>query len=116
MEGQIQFFQPITTPASIFVTAQGGTTFGTRDTGRFHNSFWAASSPRAYGTNELFGNQYIFPLGYLHDLFTLPPFLGKKIYVIGSYEFAKCTDFRSRAAFQMDINAGVLAETASDLS
>jgi hypothetical protein len=28
-----------------------------------------------------YGNQcYLFRLSYLHDLFTLPPFLGKKIY------------------------------------
>ena len=31
--------------------------------------------------------------GYLHDLFTLPPFLGKKIYAIGTYEFAKMYGF-----------------------
>jgi NTE family protein len=114
MEGQVQYFQPITRPASIFVTAQGGTTFGARDTGPVPQFFLGGPLRlSAYGTNELYGNQYyLFRLGYLHDLFTLPPFLGKKIYAIGSYEFAKMYGFPLQSGFPNDINAGVLAETA----
>ena len=114
MEGQVQFFQPITTPASIFVTAQGGTTFGTRDTGPVPQFFLGGPLRLgAYGTNELYGNQYyFFRLGYLHDLFTLPPFLGKKIYAIGAYEFAKMYGFPLQSGFPNDVNIGVLAETA----
>jgi NTE family protein len=114
MEGQVQFFQPITTPASVFVTAQGGTTFGTRDIGPIPQFFLGGPLRLgAYGTNELFGNQYyLFRLGYLHDLFTLPPFIGKKIYAIGSYEFAKMYGFQAESGFPNDVNVGVLAETA----
>jgi NTE family protein len=114
MEGQVQFFQPITIPSSIFVTAQGGTTFGTRDTGPVPQFFLGGPLRLgAYGTNELYGNQYyLFRIGYLHDLFTLPPFLGKKIYAIGTYEFAKMYGFPLESGFPNDINAGVLAETA----
>ncbi len=114
MEGQVQFFQPITTPASIFVTAQGGTTFGSRDTGPVPQFFLGGPLRlAAYGTNELYGNQYyLFRLGYLHDLFTLPPFLGKKIYAIGTYEFAKMYGFPLQSGFPNDVSAGVLAETA----
>ena len=114
LESQIQFFQPITKPASIFVTAQGGTTFRSRETGPVPQFFLGGPLRLgAYGTNELFGNQYyLFRLGYLHDLFTLPPFLGKKIYAIGSYEFAKMYGFSAQSGFPNDISAGVLAETA----
>ena len=114
MEGQVQFFQPITTPASIFVIAQGGTTFGSRDTGPVPQFFLGGPLRlAAYGTNELYGNQYyLFRLGYLHDLFTLPPFLGKKIYAIGTYEFAKMYGFPLQSGFPNDVSAGVLAETA----
>jgi len=114
MEGQIQYFQPITRPASIFLTAQGGTTFGTRDTGPVPQFFLGGPLRLgAYGTNELYGNQYyLFRLGYLHDLFTLPPFLGKKIYAIGSYEFAKMYGFPLQSGFPNDVNGGILAETA----
>jgi len=114
MEAQVQFFQPITRPASFFLTAHGGTTFGTRDTGPVPQFFLGGPLRlSAYGTNELFGNQYyLFSLGYLHDLFTLPPFLGKKIYAIGSYEFAKMYGFPLQSGFPNDFAAGVLAETA----
>jgi NTE family protein len=113
MEGQVQFFQPITTPASVFVTAQGGTTFGSRDTGVPQFFLGGPLRLGAYGTNELYGNQYyLFRLGYLHDLFTLPPFLGKKIYAIGTYEFAKMYGFPLQSGFPNDVSAGVLAETA----
>ena len=96
------------------MTAQGGTTFGTRDSGPVPQFFLGGPLRLgAYGTNELYGNQYyLFRLGYLHDLFTLPPFLGKKIYAIGSYEFAKMYGFPLQSGFPNDINAGVLAETA----
>ena len=114
MEGQVQFFQPITRPASLFVTAAGGTTFGTHNTGPFPLFFLGGPSRlAAYGTNELFGDQYyLFRGGYLHDLFTLPPFLGKKIYAIGTYEFAKMYGFPLETKFPNDFTAGVLAETA----
>jgi NTE family protein len=114
MEGQVQFFQPVTNPASIFLTAQGGTTFGTRNTGPVPQFFLGGPLRlSAYGSNELYGNQYyLFRLGYLHDLFTLPPFLGKKIYAIGTYEFAKMYGFPSQSGFPNDVSAGVLAETA----
>jgi NTE family protein len=113
-EGQVQFFQPITRPASIFVTAQGGTTFGSRDTGPVPQFFLGGPVRlSAYGTNELYGNQYyLFRMGYLHDLFTLPPFLGKKIYAIGSYEFAKMYGSPVQSGFPNDFTGGVLAETA----
>jgi len=114
MEGRLQFFQPITTPASIFVTAQGGTTFSSREVGPIPRFFLGGPLRLgAYGTNELYGNQYyLFRLGYLHDLFTLPPFLGKTIYAIGAYEFAKMYGFQAESGFPNDINVGVLAETA----
>jgi len=114
MEAQVQFFQPITTPASIFVTAQGGTTFSSRDVGPIPQFFLGGPLRlAAYGTNELFGNQYyLFRVGYLHDLFRLPPFLGKNIYAIGSYEFAKMYGFQAQSGFPNDVNVGVLAETA----
>jgi NTE family protein len=114
MQAQLQYFKPITGPASLFFAAEGGTTFGTRDTGPVPQFFLGGPLRlSAYGTNELFGNQYyLFRVGYLHDLFTLPPFLGKKIYAIGSYEAGKMYGFPQQTAFPTDVAAGVLAETA----
>jgi NTE family protein len=114
MQGQVQFFQPITRPASLFVSGEGGTTFGTRDTGPFPLFFLGGPGRlSAYGLNELYGDQYyLFRVGYLHDLFTMPPFLGKKIYAIASYEFAKMYGFPTESKFPNDVTAGILAQTA----
>ena len=114
MQGQVQFFQPIARPASIFVSGEGGTTFGTRNTGPFPLFFLGGPGRlSAYGLNELYGDQYyLVRAGYLHDLFTMPPFLGKKIYAIGSYEFGKMYGFPLETKFPNDVTAGILAQTA----
>jgi len=113
MQGQLMFFEPITGPASIFVDAEGGTTFGSRRIGVPQFFLGGPSRLSAYGTNELFGNQYYyFRAGYLHDLLTLPPFVGKKVYAIGAYEFGKVYGAPGTSRFPNDVAAGVLAETA----
>jgi NTE family protein len=67
----------------------------------------------AYGTNELFGNQYYtFRIGYLHEIASLPPFLGKKVYAVGTYEFGKMYGFADQSKFPNDVAAGVIAQTA----
>jgi NTE family protein len=112
-ETRVGFFQPITQPASLFVVAQGGTTFGSTNNG--YPQFFLGGSNRlsAYGTNELFGDQYyFFRTGYLHDLLTLPPLAGKKVYAIASYEFGKMYGFPNASKFPNDFALGVLAETA----
>ncbi len=113
LQGQWMYFEPITRPASIFVQAEGGTTFGSRRIGVPQFFLGGPSRLSAYGTNELFGNQfYYFRAGYLHDLLTLPPFVGKKVYAIGVYEFGKMYDAPTASKFPNDVAAGVLAETA----
>ena len=110
---RVGFFKPITQPASLFVVAEGGTTFGSTSNG--YPQFFLGGSNRlsAYGTNELFGDQYyFFRTGYLHDLLTLPPLAGKKVYAIASYEFGKMYGFPNASKFPNDLAFGVLAETA----
>jgi NTE family protein len=112
-EARFGYFQPITRPASLFVVGEGGTTFGS--TANSYPQFFLGGSNRlsAYGTNELFGDQYyFFRVGYLHDLLTLPPLAGKKVYAIGAYEFGKMYGFPGASKFPNDVAIGVLAETA----
>jgi NTE family protein len=110
---KVGYFQPITRPASIFLEGEGGTTFGATGTGT--PQFFLGSPLRlsAYGQNEFQGNQYyLFRAGYMHDLLTLPPFVGKKVYAIGSYEFGKMYGVTTGSRFPNDLAAGLLAETA----
>ena len=113
MQLNLRYFQPITGPASLFVVGEGGSTFGYQGTGIPQFFLGGPLRLSAYGTNELYGNQYyIFRAGYLHQIASLPPFLGKKIYVIGNYEFGKMYGFANESKFPNDFAAGVVAQTA----
>ena len=113
LDASLKGFQPVSPKGSVFASAEGGTTFG------FHNSgfplFFLGAPLRlsAYGTNELYGEQYyLFRAGYLRELLALPPFVGKKLYAVGSYEVGKMYGMSTESRFPTDVEAGVVAETA----
>jgi NTE family protein len=113
MDAHAEYFQPVSRLASIFLSSEGGTTFGSRNTGIPQFFLGGPSRLSGYGVNELYGNQYyLFRGGYLHEIASLPPFVGKKVYVIGSYEAAKVYGAVNESKFPNDFAAGVLAETA----
>jgi NTE family protein len=110
---QAEYFQPVSQLGSIFLIGNGGTTFGNNNTGLPQFFLGGPLLLSAYGLNELRGDQYyLFQGGYLHDLFTLPPLLGKKIYAIGSYEAGKMYGAAGESKLPNDFAAGVLAETS----
>jgi NTE family protein len=113
MDLKLGYFQPITQPASIFFETEGGTTFGSSNTGIPQFFLGGPVRLSAYGQNEFQGNQYyLIRAGYLHDLVTLPPFLGKKVYAVGTYEIGKMYGVTTGTEFPNDVAAGLLAETA----
>jgi NTE family protein len=113
MEAQIRYFHPITEPASLFIVGEGGTTFGYHGTGIPQFFLGGPLRLSAYGTNELFGNQYYdFRLGYLHQLAVFPPFLGKHVYAVANYEFGKMYGDPNESKFPNDFAAGIIAQTA----
>jgi len=113
IEAQAEYFVPITKPGSIFIVAQGGSTFGSNNIGAPQFFLGGPSRLSAYGTNELFGNQYYyFRAGYLHEILTLPPFVGRNVYVIGAYEFGKMYNDPTASKLPNDAAVGFLAETA----
>jgi NTE family protein len=113
MDVRLGYFQPVSKPGSIFFTAEGGSTFGFNQTGIPQYFLGGPGRLSAYGTNELFGNQYYtFRAGYLHDLFTLPPFVGKKIYATASFELGKMYGSPNESALPFDFAAGIVAQTA----
>jgi NTE family protein len=121
LEAKIAGFHPVNTKSSIFASGEGGTTFGVHDSAFPIFFLGAPLRLSAYGTNELFGDQYyLFRIGYIRDLLTLPPFVGKKVYFVSSYEFAKMYRTSSintigyfpESGFPTDVEAGMVAETA----
>ena len=113
LDTRIEFFQPVSRAASFFLSSEAGSTFGSRNTGVPEFFLGGPGRLSAYGVNELFGNQYyLFRGGYLHELVSLPPFVGKKVYAVGSYEAGKVYGAVNESRFPNDFAAGVLAETA----
>jgi NTE family protein len=112
LQANLQYFQPVSALGSVFVNGEGGTTFGFANTGIPQFFLGGPLTLSAYGLNELQGNQYyLFRAGYLHDLWILPPLVGKRVFVIGSYEIAKMYGAPRESKFPNDVAAGVLAET-----
>jgi NTE family protein len=110
---KLGYFQPVAHAASVFLETEGGTTFSARSTGIPQFFLGGPLRLSAYGQNEFHGNQfYLLRAGYMHDLLTLPPFLGKKVYAVGSYEIGKMYGVTADSNLPNDVTAGFLAETA----
>jgi len=113
LDARLEYFQPVSPVASFFLTSDAGSTFGFRNTGLPQFFLGGPSRLGAYGVNELFGNQYyLFRGGYLHEIAALPPFIGKRVYLIGAYEAGKVYGAANESKFPNDFAAGVLAETS----
>jgi NTE family protein len=112
LDARIEFFQPISRAGSVVLIGAGGTTFGRNESGIPLYFLGGVSTLSAYGSNELGGNQfYLFRAGYLRDIFTLPPFVGKKVYAVAYYDFGKMYGDINESKFPNDVAAGVVAET-----
>jgi NTE family protein len=110
----LQYFQPVLHRDSIFVIGEGGSTFGFHNIGAPQFFLGGVGRLTAYGQNELLGNQYfVGRVGYLRKVFTLPPFVGKQVYVSGFGEVGKMYgDPFPIPKLSGDGGAGLLAETA----
>jgi NTE family protein len=88
-EIQSQSFFRLDEPSSVFLTAYGGSSYGYK-TGIPAFSLGGSQRLLAWGTNELFTNQYFLgQLGYIRELVKLPPLLGSNVEFIGLYEAGK---------------------------
>jgi NTE family protein len=106
------FFQPISKRSTVFVSAEGGTTFNTRNSGIPLFFLGGPQRLSAYGMNELFGNQYFLGrVGFLKQVNASIPFADGRIYLFADYEVAKMYGVSDATAVPMDANAGVLVRT-----
>lgn len=114
LEVLLEYFQPVLHRDSIFVIGEGGSTFGFHNIGAPQFFLGGVGRLSAYGQNELLGNQYfVGRVGYLRKVFTLPPFVGKQVYVSGFGEVGKMYgDPFPIPKLSGDGGAGLLAETA----
>jgi len=113
LELKAEYFKPVFHPASVFLVAQGGSTLGNAVTGLPQYFLGGTAGWLAYGPNELRGDQYyLFRAGYLHNLFTLPPFIGQGVYAVAFYEVGKMFNAPEVSRLPNDGAAGVIAQTA----
>jgi NTE family protein len=96
----------------LYFRATGGTTFTYPSTGVPLFTLGGPGHLSAYGTNEIFTNQYmLFEAGYLRQIGQLPPIVGDKIYLLGLSEFAKPYGTPQQSTVPMDVAGGVIVET-----
>lgn len=110
-----QYFQPVSESTSLYLIAEGGSTFGRNKAGVPQFFLGGVGRLTAYGLNELAGNQYfVARSGFLHKIFTLPPFVGRQVYLSGFGEIGKMYDavVPNAPKLSADIAAGLVAETA----
>jgi NTE family protein len=97
---------------SAYVQASGGSTFGHADTGLPQFLLGGPGRLAAYGLNELRGDQYFLGrIGYIHQLFPLPPLVGDKVFVITTYEIGKMWGPNVTYNLPMDGAVALVAET-----
>ncbi len=113
VELRTELFKPVARAASVFVTAQGGSTIGYNRTGIPQYFLGGVGGLSAYGPNEVRGDQYyLFRAGYLHRLLTLPTFVGAGLYAVTFYEVGKMYNAPDVSRLPTDGAAGLLARTA----
>ena len=110
----LQYFQPVSDKGSLYIIAEGASTFGRVPEGTPAYFLGGVGRLSAYGLNELIGNQYFYNrTGYLHKIFQLPPFVGKQVYLTGFAEVGKMYgDPFGAPKLSADGGGGLLAETA----
>ena len=85
----VQNFFKLTNPSSIFLNAEGGTTWGF-DPGIPPFQLGGVTRFVAFGTNQLLTDKYyLFQTGYIRTLKQLPPLLGSTIDFLGMFEIGK---------------------------
>ena len=102
----------ISRPGSVFLQGAAGSTFGYQNIGVPQFFLGGVNRLNAYGTNELRTNQYwLGRVGYIHELFPLPPIIGNKVYASLGYEVAKTYNTPGVSRLPEDAFIGLVVDT-----
>jgi NTE family protein len=111
-EAYIGVIRPVSKRSSVYLQTFGGTTFGRGDTGLPQFFLGGPSQLSAYGTNELRTNQYwLARVGFIYELFSLPPIVGHKGYFTSTYELGKTYGAPGASKLPNDGSLGLVMET-----
>jgi NTE family protein len=105
-------FRRVGRRSTAYVQGYGGTTFGHNNTGVPQFFLGGPGQLNSYGKNELRTDQYwLGRVGYLYELFSLPPLIGRKTYFTSSYEVAHAYQAPGASHLPNDGSVGLLVET-----
>ena len=111
-EVNLSAFKPVTKRGSIFVIGGGGTTFNKVAPPAQQFTLGGPFRLGAFGRDEFRASHYLLSgVGYLHQIFDLPPLLGEKIYAGGWHEFGGAFEDLESARFFNSISGGVIMVT-----
>jgi len=111
-EAYVGVIHPVSRRGSAYLQAYGGTTFGHNETGIPQFFLGGTGQLNAYGINELRTNQYwLGRVGYLYELFSLPPLIGRKTYFTSAYEVGQPFSAPGSSRLPNDGSLGLVAET-----
>jgi NTE family protein len=112
LEGSGAYFHPLPGKGTLMVSLEGGTIFGSTNTGLPLFFLGGPQRLSAYGMNELYGNQYVLArVGYLKQIAVLSPLTNSRAYFVANYEVGRVFDFANSTRAPMDVNAGLLVRT-----
>jgi NTE family protein len=109
--------KPVSKRGSVDLQAYGGSTFGHQNTGLPQFFLGGPGQLSAYGVHELRTDQYFLArLGYIRDLFNLPPLFGTKVYLVSAYELGKVygqplSAFTHSSNLPMDGTTSIVVDT-----
>jgi NTE family protein len=111
-EVSLGVIRPVSKRSSAYLQTYGGTTFGHDATGIPQFFLGGTGQLNAYGTNELRTNQYwLARVGYLYELFSLPPLIGHKTYLTSAYEVGQAYRAPGASRLPNDGSLGLVMET-----
>jgi NTE family protein len=111
-EAYVGVIRPVSKRGSAYLQTSDGTTFGHYDTVIPQLFLGGLGQLNAYVTNELRTNQYrLARVGYIYELFSLPPLIGHKTYFTSAYEVVQAQRAPAASKLPKDGSLGLVAET-----
>ena len=111
-DSRLEAFHRLNDPASLYLVAAGGTTFGHHPGGLPLFPLGGPSHLAAYGLNQFLTNQYVFFRGgYLHRVGHMPAFIGSGLFFDAHYEIAKIYDLPTALTLPNDGVVGLIMQT-----
>jgi NTE family protein len=112
IDARATHFQPVSRRGSLYGLLDYGTTFGSTAPPAQQFTLGGPLRLSAYGLDRYRGSHYLLSsLGYLHQVFELPPMLGHRVDLGVWYEAGYVTGALGSDGYKQDVAIGLIADT-----